>query len=99
MTKHPASTRAALAAAFLFMLIAVLVQLGFTRTLDEAILRWVLAGRTPVLTGIMVAFTTLAGGVVLPLRQVGKQLEHIIEVPATELAGLLQPKHQVLPHR
>ena len=40
-----------------------------------------------------------AGGVVLALAQVGKQPEHVVERPATELSGPLQAELQVLPHR
>ena len=67
MTKHSASTHTALAAALFFALLSILVQVGLTTPYDEAGLRGVLAIRTPVLTSVMLVFTTMGGAlVVLP---------------------------------
>lgn len=67
MTKHPASTYPALAAALAFSLLAVLVQLGLTTPVDEAGLRAVLSVRSPAFTSVMLVFTTAGGAlIVLP---------------------------------
>jgi len=40
-----------------------------------------------------------AGLIGLALAEVGEQPEHVVEGPAAELAGALQPQFEVLPHR
>jgi undecaprenyl-diphosphatase len=64
VTKRSVSTHTALAAALAFTLLAILVQLGLTTPYDEAGLRGVLAIRRPALTSVMLAFTTVGGGLI-----------------------------------
>jgi undecaprenyl-diphosphatase len=59
--KHPASTWTALAAALAFMLLSLLVALGVTAPFDQAGLRLLLADRSPVLTVLMLAFSSVGG--------------------------------------
>ncbi|HEU5220085.1 MAG TPA: phosphatase PAP2 family protein [Gemmatimonadales bacterium] len=65
MSKHPASTHTALAAAVAFTLVSLLVQLKITQPYDDAGLRAVAAMRTPGLTSFMLVFTTIGGGLIL----------------------------------
>lgn len=64
MTKTTVSTRTALAAALAFTLLSILVQARLTTPYDEAGLRGVLAIRTPLLTQLMLGFTTVGGALV-----------------------------------
>jgi len=64
VTRHSTATHTALAAALLFTLLAILVQLGLTMPYDVAALRGVLAVRTPGRTSAMLALTSVGGGLV-----------------------------------
>jgi undecaprenyl-diphosphatase len=55
----------AVAAAVLFGLLAGIVQGGWTQSVDEAVLQWLAALRSPTLDSIMYDITTLGDGIVL----------------------------------
>ena len=48
---------------------------------------------------LLLAARQHAGGIVLALGEIGKQREHVLEFPAPDDAGALQPKLEVLLHR
>ncbi len=53
------------AAAAVFAAFAHIVMEGFTQGLDERVLRWFAAHRTPALNAVMIEITTLGTGIVL----------------------------------
>jgi undecaprenyl-diphosphatase len=65
VTRPSASRHAALVAAICFTLLALLVQLGLTRTWDEAGLSAALALRSSRVTSVMLVVTLAGGGVIL----------------------------------